>query len=272
MSLPGQPCATQHWALTLHPSPLQNPTPPLGPPHLLASSSRTQGTAAGAPTAGPPRSRCHVTHLRLHLGGVTRMLTAVPFGGPPCRQRVREGAELQATRRPPSARPCKAGRNAPQSTSQATAFLQNLCGSPQQLVLGSPPPGGTGGLVKDPAQPSPPGTGRHQSWTPHFRVPRPPCCLVRGGSEKAPPSNARPQWPPPAPAQPDEGGGTIKAGVLATDVWLHSPAVSPSPRMNLSRPHRGYPIAAGRAQPRGATRTRRGCQAGRDSGQRLGLL
>lgn len=56
---------------------LQNPTHPLGPPHLLASRVILQGQLQAPPLLGPPRSRCHVTQLRLHLGGVARMLTTV---------------------------------------------------------------------------------------------------------------------------------------------------------------------------------------------------
>ena len=119
--------------------------------------------------------------------------------------------------------------------------------------------------------PSPPGTGRHQSCTSHSRAPHPPCCKVRGRSEEGPTELSQSQCPRQHPPNLLKEGPHSKRGVLSAGVLLHSPAVSPSPQMYLSRPHRGCPTAAGRPQPPGATHMRKGHQAGRGSERRLGL-
>ena len=83
MPLPGQPCATQHWALTLHTPPFQNPTHPLGPPHLLASRVVLKGQLQAPPLLGPPGPDATLpTSGCTWVGGVARMLTTVPLGAP----------------------------------------------------------------------------------------------------------------------------------------------------------------------------------------------
>lgn len=55
--------------------------------------------------------------------------TLCPSDPPPRRQWVHGGADVQATRRPRSARPCGTGHDTPKSASQATALPRNLCSS-----------------------------------------------------------------------------------------------------------------------------------------------
>ena len=136
---PGAPpwSALRHPALGARPSVV---TPPKshtssGTPLPLGFQSHTPGTAAGAPTAGHPQVQ--MPHYPTPAAPEWRHENADRCVGTLClsepsprRQQVHGGADLPATGRPPSSRPCETGRHAPQSTSQATAFLWNLCGSP----------------------------------------------------------------------------------------------------------------------------------------------
>lgn len=144
--------------------------------------------------------------------------------------------------------------------------------SPQQLVLGSPPPGGTGGLAIGPGPaPAPQEQAGVRAGPPLLCFP--PTLLQSAGSVGRGPrrdlslSGPCQRWP-----NLLKEGPQSKRGVLAAGVLPHRLAVSPSPRLRLSRPHRGCPTAAGRAQPQGATHTRRGRQAGRGSEWKPGLL
>lgn len=85
---------------------------------------------AGHPQVQMPRYPTPAAPEWRHENADRCVGTLCPSEPSPHRQQVHGGADLQATRRPPFSRPCETGRHAPQSTSQATAFLRNLCGSP----------------------------------------------------------------------------------------------------------------------------------------------
>ena len=85
---------------------------------------------AGHPQVQMPRYPTPAAPEWCHENADRCVGTLCPSEPSPRRQQVHGGADLQATRRPPFSQPCETGRHAPQSTSQATAFLRNLCGSP----------------------------------------------------------------------------------------------------------------------------------------------
>lgn len=77
--------------------------------------------------------------------------------------------------------------------------------SPQQLVLGSPPPGGTGGLVIGPGPaPAPPEQAGVRAGPPTTVLPTHPAAKCGERRKRAPP-RSKSQRPVPAPAQPVEG-------------------------------------------------------------------
>lgn len=144
---------------------------------------------------------------------------------------------------------------------------------PATACPGLPSSGGTGGLVIGPSPAPAPQEQAGIRAGPHTTMPPThPAAKCGEGRKRAPlRSNS---LSAPCQHRPNllKEGPQSKQGVLSAGVLLHSLAVSASPRMRLSRPHKSCPTAAGRPQPPGATHMRRGRQASRGSERRPGLL